>query len=128
MRRSFNQFVNVRMAVRNAAGRDAGAVRYDQRRSETVFWSAGSVRDHDARRWAIQGENTGSGAADPGNLVVVDGADSCVTIAELADPNARSADRRPPRKGTPGADKSSAVGAAAPRAAPNPLGLRVIHR
>ena len=110
-----NQFVNVRMAVetrqdvtlvpsaaiqRGAPGTFVFLVKQDQ-----------SVAMTPVKLGAIQGENAEvQSGLDPGNLVVVDGADKLRdgSKVELVDPNARSAGQAtPPRKGTPGADKSS---------------------
>jgi multidrug efflux system membrane fusion protein len=110
-----NQFVNVRMAVetrqdvtlvpsaaiqRGAPGTFVFLVKQDQ-----------SVVMTPVKLGAIQGENAEvQSGLDPGNLVVVDGADKLRdgSKVELVDPNARSAGQAtPPRKGTPGADKSS---------------------
>jgi multidrug efflux system membrane fusion protein len=60
---------------------------------------------------ATQGENAEvQSGVEPGNLVVVDGADKLRdgSKVELIDPNARrEGQATPPRKGPPGADKAS---------------------
>jgi multidrug efflux system membrane fusion protein len=110
-----NQFVNVRMAVetrqdvtlvpsaaiqRGAPGTFVFLVKQDQ-----------SVAMTPVKLGAIQGENAEvQSGLDPGNLVVVDGADKLRdgSKVELVDPNARSAGQAtPPRKGPTGTDKSS---------------------
>ena len=110
-----NQFVNVRMAVetrqdvtlvpsaaiqRGAPGTFVFLVKQDQ-----------SVAMTPVKLGAVEGESTEvQSGVDPGNLVVVDGADKLRdgSKVELVDPNARSAGQAtPPRKGPPAADKSS---------------------
>ena len=113
-----NQFVNVRMVVetrqdvtlvpsaaiqRGAPGTFVFVVKQDQ-----------SVTMTPVKLGAVEGESTEvQSGIDPGNLVVVDGADKLRdgSKVELVDPNARSAGQAtPPRKGPPGADKSSGEG------------------
>jgi len=110
-----NQFVNVRMPVetrqdvtlvptaaiqRGAPGTFVFLVKQDQ-----------SVTMTPVKLGATQGENAEvQSGLEPGNLVVVDGADKLRdgSKVELVDPNARGAGQAtPPRKGPPGADKSS---------------------
>ena len=110
-----NQFVNVRMAVetrqdvtlvptaavqRGAPGTFVFLVKEDQ-----------SVTMTPVKLGAVEGENTEvQSGLEPGNLVVVDGADKLRdgSKVELVDPSARRAGQAtPPRKGPPGADKSS---------------------
>jgi multidrug efflux system membrane fusion protein len=110
-----NQFVNVRMPVetrqdvtlvptaaiqRGAPGTFVFLVKQDQ-----------SVSMTPVKVGAVEGENTEvQSGLEPGNLVVVDGADKLRdgSKVELADPNARRAGQAtPPRKGPPGADKAS---------------------
>jgi multidrug efflux system membrane fusion protein len=113
-----NQFVNVRMAVetrqdvtlvpsaaiqRGAPGTFVFLVKQDQ-----------SVAMTPVKLGAAQGESTEvQSGVDPGNLVVVDGADKLRdgSKVELVDPSARSAGQAtPPRKGPTGADKSGGQG------------------
>jgi multidrug efflux system membrane fusion protein len=112
-----NQFVNVRMAVetrqdvtlaptaaiqRGAPGTFVFLVKQDQ-----------SVAMTPVKLGAIQGENAEvQSGLDPGNLVVVDGADKLRdgSKVELVDPNARSAGQATPPKGPPGADKAGDQG------------------
>ena len=110
-----NQFVNVRMAVetrqdvtlvptaavqRGAPGTFVFLVKEDQ-----------SVTMTPVKLGAVEGENTEvQSGLEPGNLVVVDGADKLRdgSKVELVDPSARRAGQAtPPRKGPPDADKSS---------------------
>jgi multidrug efflux system membrane fusion protein len=110
-----NQFVNVRMAVetrqdvtlapaaaiqRGAPGTFVFLVKQDQ-----------SVAMTPVKLGATEGENAEvQSGLEPGNLVVVDGADKLRdgSKVELVDPTARRAGQAtPPRQGTPGADKSS---------------------
>jgi len=110
-----NQFVNVRMAVetrqdvtlvptaaiqRGAPGTFVFLVKQDQ-----------SVTMTPVKLGATQGENAEvQSGLEPGNLVVVDGADKLRdgSKVELVDPSARRAGQAtPPRKGPPDADKSS---------------------
>ena len=108
-----NQFVNVRMAVetrqdvtlvpsaaiqRGAPGTFVFLVKQDQ-----------SVGMTPVKLGATEGENTEvQSGVDPGNLVVVDGADKLRdgSKVELVDPNARRAGQATPPKGPPGADKA----------------------
>ena len=110
-----NQFVNVRMAVetrqdvtlvptaaiqRGAPGTFVFLVKQDQ-----------SVTMTPVKLGATQGENAEvQSGVEPGNLVVVDGADKLRdgSKVELVDPSARRAGQAtPPRKGPPDADKAS---------------------
>ena len=110
-----NQFVNVRMAVetrqdvtlvptaaiqRGAPGTFVFLVKQDQ-----------SVTVTPVKLGAVQGESTEvQSGLEPGNLVVVDGADKLRdgSKVELVDPNARGAGQAtPPRKGPADADKAS---------------------
>jgi multidrug efflux system membrane fusion protein len=110
-----NQFVNVRMAVetrqdttlvpsaaiqRGAPGTFVFLVKPDQ-----------SVTMTPVKLGAVDGESTEvQSGLDPGNMVVVDGADKLRdgSKVELVDPNARRAGQATPAvKGSPGADKSS---------------------
>jgi len=108
-----NQFVNVRMAVetrqdvtlvpsaaiqRGAPGTFVFLVKQDQ-----------SVGMTPVKLGATEGENTEvQSGVDPGNLVVVDGADKLRdgSKVELVDPNARRAGQATPPQGPPGADKA----------------------
>src|ERR1700687_479045 len=108
-----NQFVNVRMAVetrvdvtlvptaaiqRGAPGTFVFLVRQDQTVSVTPV-----------KVGATEGENTEiQSGVEPGNLVVVDGADKLRegSKIEMIDPNARAAQSANPQKGTPKSDKS----------------------
>jgi len=108
-----NQFVNVRMAVetrqdvtlvpsaaiqRGAPGTFVFLVKQDQ-----------SVGMTPVKLGATEGENTEvQSGVDPGNLVVVDGADKLRdgSKVERVDPNARRAGQATPPKGPPGADKA----------------------
>ena len=112
-----NQFVNVRMAVetrqdvtlaptaaiqRGAPGTFVFLVRQDQ-----------SVTMTPVKLGATEGENAEvQSGLEPGNLVVVDGADKLRdgSKVELVDPNARRAGQATPPKGPPGADKSGDQG------------------
>ncbi len=112
-----NQFVNVRMAVetrqdvtlvpsaaiqRGAPGTFVFLVKQDQ-----------SVGMTPVKLGATEGENTEvQSGVDPGNLVVVDGADKLRdgSKVELVDPNARRAGQATPPKGPPGADKAGDQG------------------
>ena len=107
-----NQFVNVRMAVetktdatlvptaaiqRGAPGTFVFLVKQDQTVSVTPV-----------KVGTIEGENTEvQSGVEPGNLVVVDGADKLRegSKIELVDPNARAAQSASPPKGPPKADK-----------------------
>ena len=110
-----NQFVNVRMAVetrqdvtlvpsaaiqRGAPGTFVFLVKQDQ-----------SVTMTPVKLGATQGENAEvQSGLEPGNLVVVDGADKLRdgSKVELIDPNTRNAGQATPaRKGPSGADKAS---------------------
>ena len=110
-----NQFVNVRMPVetrqdvtlvptaaiqRGAPGTFVFLVKQDQ-----------SVTMTPVKLGAVEGENTEvQSGLEPGNLVVVDGADKLRdgSKVELVDPNARRAGQAtPPRKGPPAEDKAS---------------------
>src|SRR5438093_6729395 len=112
-----NQFVNVRMAVetrqdvtlaptaaiqRGAPGTFVFLVKQDQSVAMTLV-----------KLGAIEGENAEvQSGLEPGNLVVVDGADKLRdgSKVELVDPNARRAGQATPPekgKGPPAADKSS---------------------
>src|SRR5438552_3764464 len=108
-----DQFVNVRMAVetrqdvtlvqsaaiqRGAPGTFEFLVKQDQ-----------SVGMTPVKLGATEGENTEvQSGVDPGNLVVVDGADRLRdgSKVELVDPNARRAGQATPPKGPPGADNA----------------------
>ncbi|HEX5865936.1 MAG TPA: MdtA/MuxA family multidrug efflux RND transporter periplasmic adaptor subunit [Casimicrobiaceae bacterium] len=113
-----NQFVNVRMGVetkedvtlvpsaaiqRGAPGTFVFLVKEDQ-----------SVAMTPVKLGAVQGESTElQSGVEPGNLVVVDGADKLRdgSKVELIDPNTRNAGQAtPPRKGPSGADKASGQG------------------
>jgi membrane fusion protein, multidrug efflux system len=112
-----NQFVNVRMAVetrqdvtlvpsaaiqRGAPGTFVFLVKQDQ-----------SVGMTPVKLGATEGENTEvQSGVDPGNLVVVDGADKLRdgSKVELVDPNARRAGQATPPTGPPGADKAGDQG------------------
>jgi len=113
-----NQFVNVRMAIetrqdvtlaptaaiqRGAPGTFVFVVKQDQ-----------SVAMTPVKLGATEGENAEvQSGLEPGNLVVVDGADKLRdgSKVELVDPASRRAGQAtPPRKGPPGADKSSGEG------------------
>lgn len=110
-----NQFVNVRMAVetrqdvtlvptaaiqRGAPGTFVFLVKQDQ-----------SVTMTPVKLGAVEGESTEvQSGLEPGNLVVVDGADKLRdgSKVELVDPSTRRAGQAtPPRKGPPAEDKSS---------------------
>jgi multidrug efflux system membrane fusion protein len=112
-----NQFVNVRMAVetrqdvtlaptaaiqRGAPGTFVFLVKQDQ-----------SVAMTPVKLGATEGENAEvQSGLEPGNLVVVDGADKLRdgSKVELVDPNARRAGQATPPKGPLGADKSGDQG------------------
>jgi multidrug efflux system membrane fusion protein len=112
-----NQFVNVRMAVetrqdvtlaptaaiqRGAPGTFVFLVKQDQ-----------SVAMTPVKLGATEGENAEvQSGLEPGNLVVVDGADKLRdgSKVELVDPAARRAGQATPPKGPPGADKAGDQG------------------
>ena len=113
-----NQFVNVRMGVETKEGVTLVPSAAIQRGAPGTFVflvkQDQSVGMTPVKLGAVQGENTEvQSGVQPGNLVVVDGADKLRdgSKVELVDPSARSAGQAtPPRKGPSGADKASGQG------------------
>jgi len=113
-----NQFVNVRMGVETKEGVTLVPSAAIQRGAPGTFVflvkQDQSVGMTPVKLGAVEGENTEvQSGVQPGNLVVVDGADKLRdgSKVELVDPSARSAGQAtPPRKGPSGADKASGQG------------------
>ena len=113
-----NQFVNVRMGVETKEGVTLVPSAAIQRGAPGTFVflvkEDQSVAMTPVKLGAVQGESTElQSGVEPGNLVVVDGADKLRdgSKVELIDPNTRNAGQAtPPRKGPSGADKASGQG------------------
>ena len=113
-----NQFVNVRMGVETKEGVTLVSSAAIQRGAPGTFVflvkEDQSVAMTPVKLGAVQGESTElQSGVEPGNLVVVDGADKLRdgSKVELIDPNTRNAGQAtPPRKGPSGADKASGQG------------------
>jgi multidrug efflux system membrane fusion protein len=107
-----NQFVNVRMGVETKADATLVPTAAIQRGAPGTFVflvkQDQTVSVTPVKVGAIEGENTEvQSGVEPGNLVVVDGADKLRegSKIELVDPNARAAQSASPTKGPPKSDK-----------------------
>jgi multidrug efflux system membrane fusion protein len=107
-----NQFVNVRMAVETKADATLVPTAAIQRGAPGTFVflvkQDQTVSVTPVKVGTIEGENTEvQSGVEPGNLVVVDGADKLRegSKIELVDPNARAAQSASPPKGPPKSDK-----------------------